>query len=96
MAPGRDRDKSWELSLKSLIAHKAKTGSFKVKTRTTLSSWAIKQRTRFRQGKLEPHRQEKLEAIGFDLGPQFPKSDEMLQYLQEYKEKFGDLKVPQN
>jgi hypothetical protein len=62
-----------------------------------LGKWVHFQRTRFKNGKMDPERTQKLEEIGFDFNPKGMTNEDIwdLQFnqLREYNEKHGHCEL---
>lgn len=65
----KEQEERWEANLKELIQYQATYGHLNVPSTSTthrsLAIWIMNQRALYKRGNLLPHRQAKLEAIGF-------------------------------
>ena len=88
---------SWEERLEKLKEYKAVHGNcrvpYKYKENLSLGSWVIRQRHKFKAGKLSDERISDLNTIGFewDLSTDWT---ERLRHLEEYKAVHGNCRVP--
>ena len=97
------RETHWEAMRQELIAYKLQHGDCSVPAKyadnPSLGTWVDTQRQRYRDGRLDQYRYERLQEIGFTwenvkVLQRAAQWEEMLPELISYKEQHGDSDVP--
>ena len=92
----------WTHRLQQVVAFKAKHGHCHIptgnppSTRTSLATWVLRQRRLRRQGKLDPERAERLDAIGFVWDSFEDQWVQMRARLAAWVRKHGHCRVPRH